>query len=159
MPDFAGVEIPWDHNGECKYCDEQGYHHMDCPWVQGLITEIGRKSAAIEALTSEPLTRIIRRAKEMGVVGEQADDELAVEVLFRTLDRIGTLEERRALEEARDAALNGVALHKAAADSLAEQCRDLAAKVQLMVDWADGEGLLDDHTFTFPDGDIWEAKK
>jgi hypothetical protein len=34
---------------------------------------------------------------------------------------------------------------------------DLVAKLQCLVDWADGQGLLEDHVFTFPDGDIWAA--
>jgi hypothetical protein len=24
---------PWDHNAECRYCDEQGMHRADCEWL------------------------------------------------------------------------------------------------------------------------------
>ena len=141
MPDSAGVELnPFDHNGECRYCDEQAMHAADCPWLDRLVKQ------------TQSLMKIIRK---QGVVGEQAE----ADVLLRATERLGWLEERRVLEEARDAALNGVALHQAAADSLAEQCRELAGKIQFLVDWADANKLLEDHVFTFPDGDIWEAKK
>lgn len=58
------------------------------------------------------LAKLIRRAKELGVVGEQADDELAVETVIRTLERLGTLEDRRTLMEGCDAALS-IAVHQA----------------------------------------------
>lgn len=77
MTNPIGVDNPWDHNGECRFCDEQAMHTAECPWVAALI----------------------------------------------------------------------------------EQLRDYAAKIQFLVDWADDEQLLGDHVFTFPDGDIWEAKK
>ena len=25
--------VPWDHNGECLYCDEQHGHDPDCAWL------------------------------------------------------------------------------------------------------------------------------
>lgn len=36
---------------------------------------------------------------------------------------------------------------------------ELNRKVQFLVDWVDGQGLLEEHLFTFPDGDSWEATK
>ena len=36
--------------------------------------------------------------------------------------------------------------------------KELTAKVQQLVDFLDGKGLLEEHAFTFPDGDIWKAK-
>lgn len=35
---------------------------------------------------------------------------------------------------------------------------ELTAKVQLLVELLDDKGLLEDHAFTFPDGDVWKAK-
>jgi hypothetical protein len=35
----------------------------------------------------------------------------------------------------------------------------LAAKIDYLVNWADQQGLLPEHVFTFPDGDSWEAKR
>jgi hypothetical protein len=26
-------ESPFDHNGECRYCDELGMHRADCSWL------------------------------------------------------------------------------------------------------------------------------
>ena len=45
------------------------------------------------------------------------------------------------------------------AQAVVEVARDYAAKVQFLVDWADGHGLLPEHVFTFPDGDTWEARQ
>lgn len=38
-------------------------------------------------------------------------------------------------------------------------CREaeLASKIKYLVDYMHGLGLLEDGTFTFPDGDTWEA--
>jgi len=36
--------------------------------------------------------------------------------------------------------------------------KELTAKVQLLVDYLDNMTLLEDHTFTFPDGDVWKAQ-
>jgi hypothetical protein len=74
------VENPFDHSAECRYCDEQAMHAADCRWLLGVVAG------------AERLHAIIRRAKELGVVGEQADDELAVDGIIRTLERLGTLE-------------------------------------------------------------------
>jgi chromosome segregation ATPase len=27
------AEQPFDHNGECRHCDEPGMHRADCPWL------------------------------------------------------------------------------------------------------------------------------
>lgn len=35
---------------------------------------------------------------------------------------------------------------------------ELVGKIHFLVDWADGRGLLEEHVFTFPDGDTWEAR-
>jgi hypothetical protein len=44
-------------------------------------------------------------------------------------------------------------------DAIQAHAHDCAAKIQYLVDWADGRGLLEEHVFTFPDGDTWEAKR
>jgi hypothetical protein len=31
---------PWDHNGECLHCDEQGGHRADCPWLLQLEQQV-----------------------------------------------------------------------------------------------------------------------
>ena len=36
--------------------------------------------------------------------------------------------------------------------------QEYAAKIQYLVDWADGRLLLEDGSFTFPDGDTWKAR-
>ena len=42
-------EIPWDHNAECLYCDEQGEHDPSCPWVKW---HLARESAACVCRTA-----------------------------------------------------------------------------------------------------------
>lgn len=36
--------------------------------------------------------------------------------------------------------------------------KELTAKIQYLVEWADHRALLEDHAFTFPDGDVWKAQ-
>ena len=45
---------PWDHNGECTYCDEQGMHRADFPWLLRLIAEVERLHAALGAKPPDP---------------------------------------------------------------------------------------------------------
>ena len=40
---------------------------------------------------------------------------------------------------------------------LREIANELLAKVQYLVDYLEGRGLLEEHCFTFPDGDTWWA--
>jgi len=35
---------------------------------------------------------------------------------------------------------------------------ELMGKIQFLVDWADGNKMLNDGSFTFPDGDTWKAR-
>ena len=35
---------------------------------------------------------------------------------------------------------------------------ELTGKVQLLVELLDSKGLLEEHVFTFPDGDVWKAQ-
>jgi hypothetical protein len=35
---------------------------------------------------------------------------------------------------------------------------ELTAKIQFLVEKLDDAGMLEDHAFTFPDGDIWKAQ-
>lgn len=40
-----------------------------------------------------------------------------------------------------------------------EYIRDLIGKLDLLVNWIDQQGLLPEHVFTFPDGDVWHAAR
>lgn len=44
---------PFDHNGECRFCDELGMHRADCKWLLQLIAEVERLrrelAAAVDA--------------------------------------------------------------------------------------------------------------
>lgn len=42
--------------------------------------------------------------------------------------------------------------------ALREVVKELTAKVQLLVEFLDERGLLEEHCFTFPDGDVFKAK-
>ena len=35
---------------------------------------------------------------------------------------------------------------------------ELTGKIQFLVEWIDAKGLLEDHQFEFPDGDVWKSK-
>lgn len=35
---------------------------------------------------------------------------------------------------------------------------ELEAKLQFLVDYLDKSGLLEEHSFTFPDGDTWASE-
>lgn len=37
--------------------------------------------------------------------------------------------------------------------------KDLNARIQYLVDYIDGEGRLEEHCFTFPDGETWWSSK
>lgn len=45
-----------------------------------------------------------------------------------------------------------------AAEALRGVVKELTAKIQFLVDWIDQRGLLEDHAFTFPDGDYWKSR-
>ena len=35
---------------------------------------------------------------------------------------------------------------------------ELTSKIQWLVEFLDHKGLLEDHSFTFPDGDVWKTR-
>lgn len=43
--------------------------------------------------------------------------------------------------------------------SMLEVLSEMITKLQYLVDRMDKLGLLDEHSFTFPDGDTWEATR
>jgi hypothetical protein len=49
MASTADVD-PFDHNGECRFCDELGYHRADCSWLLQLMREHAMWSAGSEEL-------------------------------------------------------------------------------------------------------------
>ena len=46
------IEQPLDHNAECKYCDEQAYHRIDCPWLLELIAQAEDLAAKLQLLVN-----------------------------------------------------------------------------------------------------------
>ena len=54
------------------------------------------------------------------------------------------------LEELTETNRNNVTIYQ-------QEVADLRGYVQCLVDWADKNGYLEDHTFTFPNGETWEA--
>lgn len=36
--------------------------------------------------------------------------------------------------------------------------KELSDKIQHLIDWADSRGMLEDHSYTFPDGDVFKAQ-
>jgi hypothetical protein len=43
---------PFDHNGECRYCDELGMHRADCSWLLQLMQEHAVFAAGAEELAA-----------------------------------------------------------------------------------------------------------
>jgi hypothetical protein len=44
---------PFDHNAECTFCDEQGMHRADCPWLLQVLQEHAMWSAGVEDAARE----------------------------------------------------------------------------------------------------------
>lgn len=44
------------------------------------------------------------------------------------------------------------------AEALKHVVTELMAKIQVLVSELDERGLLEEHTYTFPDGDTWKAQ-
>lgn len=42
------MESPWDHNAECRYCDEQGMHRADCSWLVALEAKVEQLEARLQ---------------------------------------------------------------------------------------------------------------
>jgi hypothetical protein len=43
-------------------------------------------------------------------------------------------------------------------EALKHVVQELTHKIHFLVQWADEKGLLEDHQFEFPDGDVWKAR-
>jgi hypothetical protein len=78
------VESPWDHNAECRYCDEQGMHRADCSWLMALEARVASLEAEL-----------------------QTANELANQIQLRLKEQLAALRE---LAEARDVAAEWQAL-------------------------------------------------
>jgi len=67
---------PFDHNGECRFCDEQGMHRADCPWL----LELQRENAQMRNLLAaaqrrrERLESIVSKLKDRLAVARANDD-------------------------------------------------------------------------------------
>jgi hypothetical protein len=44
-------------------------------------------------------------------------------------------------------------------ERVCKEIEQLRARVQFLIDWADKLGYLEDHCFTFPDGETWYASQ
>jgi len=65
------IEQPLDHNAECRYCDEQAMHRVDCPWLIALIATVD--TADLKVRTA--------RAR----IAELEADKAALELLVKEL--------------------------------------------------------------------------
>jgi hypothetical protein len=68
---MAVIDDPFDHNAECTFCDEQGMHTADCPWIEQLVAEVERLQAEVARLTDE----ISQRAVDAEWNADRHDDE------------------------------------------------------------------------------------
>jgi hypothetical protein len=46
------ADNPFDHNLECRYCDEQAAHRIDCPWFLQLVQEHAFWSSGAQELAA-----------------------------------------------------------------------------------------------------------
>jgi hypothetical protein len=53
MTDAISLD-PFDHNGECRYCDELGMHRADCPWLLEVLAE-NKRLREIEIVLREEI--------------------------------------------------------------------------------------------------------
>jgi ferritin len=133
------IENPFDHNVECRYCDEQAAHAADCPWLEKLLAHVvdqeqvitnqlrtlGELRATLDATSQQLQQREFQVLTLCSLVGAEAEEHL--ESTIKQLFDAGAA------------------------------ARDFAAKIQFLVNWADAREMLADHTYTFPDGDTWES--
>lgn len=47
---MSPIENPWDHNVECRFCDEQAAHAADCPWLLRLEARVAELEAEVALL-------------------------------------------------------------------------------------------------------------
>jgi len=47
------TDDPFDHNAECRFCDEQGAHRADCEWLLRLQADVVRLEEAATALGAQ----------------------------------------------------------------------------------------------------------
>lgn len=156
---------PFDHNAECTFCDEQGAHAADCSWLLALIDEVGRARETLEATVLKHMQEraaqeetIRNQLQNLGDLRRQLDEHA------RQLHHEG-IEHTECQQALIDAQARLVAKDEElvtaneTVEALRTAATDLASKVQNLVNWADGRGLLEDHVFVFVDGDLWEAKR
>jgi uncharacterized coiled-coil protein SlyX len=43
---------PWDHNGECRFCDEPAMHRADCSWLLKLEAKAATADEALAGLVT-----------------------------------------------------------------------------------------------------------
>ena len=126
-----------DHNGECVNCDEWGDAHTP---------------AALEAGRVDTWREELRKANE--TVEQLRDDIFEVRGKYALAgDEIDRQRERLAAKREELLKANDKV------EAFRAMATDLSAKVQCLVDWADSLGLLEEHLFTFPDGESWEATR
>lgn len=160
---------PWDHNGECRYCDEQGMHRADCTWLVEMLKKLDHFQT-LSVIKDEQLFEAHGRLNLMATRVEELEAALdpvqrAEQAQNRWLElrqRIEALEQEKGALELLVKELIASAKSQQLVDEAAREFErvghELAAKIQFLVDWADQNHLLEEHLFTFPDGDTWTAK-
>lgn len=122
-----------DHNGECLLCDEWLDAHTPEAIALGE-TVANALAAQADAERERAARRIVDEALREAIIAR--DDRETI--IHNQLANLGSL--RRQLDEATAAA------------------KELAGKIQFLINTVDERGMLPEHVFTFPDGDVWEAK-
>jgi hypothetical protein len=111
----AMIEQPFDHNGECRYCDELGMHRADCAWLveqlrlldvyragaEDAIKEIDRLHAEVKAL-QDGSHRLQAALVEAFYDPDPADPDS--DLVYARVDWVGVVSEARAqIDKLKDA--------------------------------------------------------
>ena len=93
-PDPRTVTQPFDHNAECRFCDEQAMHRADCPWLMALEAKVAELDAQLlalrEHLAAERRCDVFGHAQLAEVVRDYA---AKLQLLVNTMAERGQLPE------------------------------------------------------------------
>jgi len=152
MPLTDLPDNPLDHNAECRFCDEQAGHAADCPWLEARLKELADYQSSF-ALYYKASMALMDAYKATHPATPDLVWPDATAVNLWAAGELQHLRERLTAKDEEPLKANEKV------ERNREAATDYAAKVQFLINWADSRGLLEEHVFTFPDGDTWEAKR
>lgn len=93
--------LPWDHNGECLYCDEFGEHSPDCEWVKENMPNINQVSIGMNRYCGPAVLSILTgkntdqaAAAIYAVAPYYRGEGVNIQDMLRALDKLGFNQEK-----------------------------------------------------------------